>query len=207
MKKVLLAEDHDIVVRGIKNIFETEFCGMSLNPVSNSVQLMQRLRQTPYDLLILDLQLEDGAVLHLVTDIVSLYPALKILVFSGNAEEIYAQKLYNQGVKGYLSKHTGSTEIINAIHEVLNGKVYMSETFKQLLLTKSPRSAGPDPLDQLTSRELEVANLLQLGKRASEICLALNVQPSTIATYKKKVFEKLNISNIIELKEVFQHKG
>ena len=205
MKHVLFAEDHAIVVKGIRIMFETEIPGYELVTVITSVDLMKALKAGGYELLILDLQLEDGNVMHLITDIVKLYPQLKILVFSANPEEIYAQKLYHEGIIGYLSKQSSDAEIIHAISDALNGKVYISEKFKRHLFANPSQDIKVMPLQQLSSRELQVANLLQQGKRPSEICQELNLQSSTVATYKMKIFTKLNITNVIELKQLFMN--
>src|SRR5689334_14485941 len=130
MKKVLFAEDHSIVIRGMKILFETEFNTYGLDIVNNTSDLMNYLNKNVYNVAIVDLQLEDADTLHLITDIRNLYPDLNILIFSGNPEELYAQKLYNQGVKGYLSKQATDAEIIYALHQLFEGKTYMSETFK-----------------------------------------------------------------------------
>jgi DNA-binding NarL/FixJ family response regulator len=201
MKKVLFAEDHSIVIRGMKIIFETEFSDYTLDIVSNTVDLMTSVRKNKYSLAIVDLQLEDGDTLHLITDIRSLYPDLNILVFSGNPEELYAQKLYSKGVKGYLNKQTNDSEIIYALRQLLEGKTYMSENFKKFLLVRKDPTFE-NPFDKLSQREMEVLNLMIQGKRPSEICKELNLQASTVATYKAKLFAKLRITNVLELKQL-----
>lgn len=200
MKKVLLAEDHSIVIKGMTIIFETEFVDYDLNVVSNSSDLMNALKKEKFQLAIIDLQLEDGDTLHLVTDILRLYPELNILIFSGNPEELYAQKLYNKGVKGYLNKQTKDSEIIFALRQILDGKTYVSENFKRFLLRKD--EGAKNPFDKLSAREMEVLNLMLQGKRSLEICRELNLQKSTVATYKAKLFTKLQINNVLELKQL-----
>ncbi len=200
MKKVLFAEDHSIVIKGMTIIFETEFVDYDLNIVSNSSDLMNALKKDKYQLAIIDLQLEDGDTLHLVTDILRLYPDLNILIFSGNPEELYAQKLYNKGVKGYLNKQTKDSEIIFALRQILDGKTYVSENFKRFLLRKD--EGVKNPFDKLSPREMEVLNLMLQGKRSLEICRELNLQKSTVATYKTKLFTKLQINNVLELKQL-----
>lgn len=206
VKKALLAEDHGIVIKGIRIIFETEFPGCSLDIVSNAHDLMSSLRTGSYELLILDLRLEDGDVMHLVADIRKLYPTLLILIFSANPEEIFARQLYKEGVVGYLSKQMTDREIIAALNDVFEGKIYMSERFKQLLLI-SGGTAAVNPLTLLTQRELHVANLMQAGMRPSDICRELNLQSSTVSTYKQKIFTKLNVSNVLELKQLFNNNN
>ncbi len=203
MKKILLAEDHSIVIKGISILFEAEFRDCTLDVVKNTVSLMNALKNNSYQLIIVDLQLEDGDTLHLVTDILSLYPHLNILIFSGNAEEIYAQKLYKDGVKGYLSKQSDDSLVLEAIRTTMQGNIYISEKFKNALLTENRNPLQVNMLEKLTSREMDVANLMQQGMRPSEICRELNLQSSTVATYKMKIYSKLNITNVIELKQLF----
>jgi two-component system, NarL family, invasion response regulator UvrY len=203
MKKVLFAEDHSIVIRGMKMIFEREFKDCELEIVHNTTDLMNQLKSNEYELAIIDLHLEDGDTLHLISTILNLYNGLNVLIFSGNPEELYAQKLYKEGVKGYLSKQTSDDEIIFALKQLLEGKRYMSEGFKKFLLTKSDPSNN-NPFERLSQREMEVLNLMVKGKRPGEICQELNLQPSTVATYKLKLYAKLNVKNILELSQLMR---
>jgi DNA-binding NarL/FixJ family response regulator len=201
MKKVLFAEDHSIVIMGMNLIFQTEFSDYQLDIVSHTPDLMKAIKKDKYELAIIDLQLEDGDTFHLIADIRKLYPDLNVLVFSSHPEELYAQKLFNEGVKGYLNKQTKNTEIIHALRQLLEGKAYMSDNFKKFLLLKE----NPDfenPFETLSQREREVLNLLIKGKRSSQICKELNLQKSTVATYKAKLFSKLKVDNVLELKKL-----
>jgi DNA-binding NarL/FixJ family response regulator len=202
MEKVLLAEDHSIVIRGMKMIFETEFVSYQLDVTKSIAGLMRMLQANRYQLAIIDLQLEDGDTMHLITDIRRIYPELRILIFSANPEELYAQRLYRAGAKGYLHKQTEDKEIIVALRMILEGKTYVSEHYKNYLLSKDSKVRFDNPFEQLTLRELEVAHLLIKGKRSIDICKDLNIQPSTAATYKMKIFSKLKINNTLELKEL-----
>lgn len=204
MKKVLFAEDHSIVIRGMKMIFEREFKNYELEIVHNTTDLMNQLKNNEYELAIIDLHLEDGDTLHLITTILNLYSGLNVLIFSGNPEELYAQKLYKEGVKGYLSKQTSDDEIIFALKQLLEGKRYMSEGFKKFLLTKSDPN-NTNPFERLSQREMEVLNLMVKGKRPGEICQELNLQPSTVATYKLKLYAKLNVKNILEITQLMRN--
>jgi DNA-binding NarL/FixJ family response regulator len=203
MKKVLLAEDHSIVIKGMKMIFEAEFTDCQLEVTKTIAGLMRALQANQFHVAIIDLQLEDGDTMHLITDIHRIYPDLKILVFSANPEELYAQRLYQEGIKGYLHKQTEDKEIIHAIRLIMEGKTYVSEHFKNYLLAaKDHHHRYDNPFEKLTLREMEVAHLLIQGNRSIEICRELNIQPSTTATYKAKIFQKLGVKNTLQLKEL-----
>lgn len=204
-RKILLAEDHAIVRKGIKILFETEFKSYTLDVVKNSVDMIRHLKTDDYEMAIIDLQLEDGDTFRLVSELPKIYPQMIILVFSANPEELYAQRLYKAGIKGYLNKNADDEEIITAIRHTLNGHVYMSENFKSMIISNPFAKGKFNPLEKLSIRELEVANLLKIGKKTSDICNDLGMQSSTVATFKMKIFSKLNITNVIELKELFEN--
>lgn len=203
MKKVLIVEDHSIVIKGLKLIFEKEFVGYSPYVVSSMAEMMKALKNNDYYLAILDMQLEDGVSLNIIPDVIKLYPSLAILIFTGYPEEVYAQRLFSYGVKGYLNKNSEEREIIYALHTILAGKTYFSESYKNILLGKNENgySTG-NPFDLLSQRELETALLLLQGKRSSEICSELNIQPSTVTTYKIKIFTKLGVNNVVDLERL-----
>jgi DNA-binding NarL/FixJ family response regulator len=199
---VLLAEDHSIVIKGMRLIFETEFAGYQLEVAKSISCLTSMLKAEQYGIAIIDLQLEDGNTTNLIADILRGYPDLNILVFTANPEELYAQRLYRAGIKGYLNKQTEDREIIVALHLIMEGKTYVSEPFRNYLLSRSHNDKYDNPFQRLTIREMEVVYLLIQGKRPSEICRDLDIKPSTTATYKMKIFNKLNVNNTYELKEL-----
>ena len=203
MKKVLIVEDHSIVIKGLKIIFEKEFIGYSPDIVSSMAEMMKALKNNNYCLVVLDMQLEDGVSLNIIPDVMKLYPSLDILIFTGYPEEVYAQRLFSYGVKGYLNKNSEEKEIIYALHTILAGKTYFSENYKNILLGKNENGySTSNPFDLLSQRELETALLLLQGKRSSQICSELNIQPSTVTTYKIKIFTKLGVNNVVDLEKL-----
>ena len=203
MKKILIVEDHSIVIKGLKIIFEKEFVGYSPDIVSSMAEMMKAFKNNDYCLTILDMQLEDGVSLNIIPDVIKLYPSLAILIFTGYPEEVYAQRLFSYGVKGYLNKNSEEREIIYALHTILAGKTYFSENYKNILMGKNETGHSTDnPFDLLSQRELETALLLLQGKRSSEICSELNIQPSTVTTYKIKIFTKLGVNNVVDLERL-----
>ena len=203
MKKILIVEDHSIVIKGLKIIFEKEFVGYSPDIVSSMAEMMKAFKNNDYSLVILDMQLEDGVSLNIIPDVIKLYPSLAILIFTGYPEEVYAQRLFSYGVKGYLNKNSEEREIIYALHTILAGKTYFSENYKNILLGKNEnRHTSENPFDLLSQREMETALLMLQGKRSSEICSELNIQPSTVTTYKIKIFTKLGVNNVVDLEKL-----
>ena len=203
MKKVLLAEDHSIVLKGLLLIFEKEFPGYEVYTVNSLAGLMKTLQQESFCLAVIDMQLEDGLSLSLVPDILRLYPAMPLLMFTGFSEDVYAQRLFRYGVKGFLHKNSPESEIVYALQTVLAGKTYLSDYYRAWLQDRRENKPAQDnPFQQLSPRELETALLLLKGKRSSEICSALNIQPSTVTTHKIKIFTKLGVTNIVDLEKL-----
>ncbi|MES2772775.1 MAG: response regulator transcription factor [Bacteroidota bacterium] len=203
MQKVLLAEDHGIVIKAIQIIFETDFRNYTLATVRNSKDLLQAVQQEDYALVIIDLELEDGNIVPLIHELLTLNPGLPVLIFSGKPEELYAQPLYANGIMGYLSKQAGDTEVMEALRTALTGKLYVSEKMAAMMTNGPAKTSGTHPFENLSPQEMQVALLMQQGKKPSEICRELSLQSSTVATYKMKIFTKLNISNVIELNQIF----
>lgn len=201
MKKIFLAEDHPIVADAVSLIITSMFNDVKLQVAASCNEMMNGLKSGSYDLAILDLQLSDALSMHLIPEIIKLYPSLPILIFSANPEELYAQKLYRDGVKGFLSKYADRSEIEYAITRILSGNIYMSDNFKHFLLDKNSGSKSP-LFGTLSQRETEVAMLLLQGKRTSEIGQELNLRASTVATYKMKIFTKLKISSVVGLEQI-----
>lgn len=125
MKKILLAEDHDIVIKALKLIFENDFAEYRVDIVKRTDDLMNSLRENRYELLILDLELEDNHSLHLIGDIVNSNPDMHILIFSALAEHLSAEHLEGKRIKGYLNKQSNDEEIIYALKTVLAGRRYV----------------------------------------------------------------------------------
>ncbi len=135
MKKVLLAEDHSIVAKAIEIIFETEFQEYKLEIVRNTTSLIAAIKEERYSLVVINVQLEDGNIQQVITQLRACHADLPILIFSGHPERFFALELYKQGVKGYLWKNSDDKELIKALRTTLEGDIYISESYKQYLLS------------------------------------------------------------------------
>jgi len=208
-KRVIFAEDHNIVAGGMLRLFEREFQDYLLDHVTSGRGLFNALKANQYDYAIIDLTLEDGDTFHLIENILAIYPDLRIMIFTGNPEKIYASRLYSVGIRGFLNKLATDAEISNALHLFLQGKDYLSDEFKTYLLSKL--NPGTDiqlnPFELLTSRELDVVNQLLTGKKIGEVASELNLHSNTISTYKNRVFDKLGITNSLQLTELARNFG
>ena len=150
-------------------------------------------------MIILDVNMPGTDSFGLVGNIIALRPGANILMFSMNAEQVYAKKYLQLGAKGYVSKAASNEEIKCAMETVMNSKRYLSPTLLMILTEDAIGEKSNNPFDCLSPRELEIVMHLTRGESAAEICTALNLHPSTVGTHKARILEKLHCNNIIDI--------
>lgn len=202
MKRFLLVDDHNVVRSGIKGLLIELFKPSEIFEASDGETAVENLKRYRYDLIMMDIQMPRTDTLGLMEYIHIKYPDAKVLVFSMSAETIYARRFLKAGAKGFLSKDAPLEEIKKAISLVLNNRKYISDTLATLLAEESITDKPNNPFNQLSPREFEIVSLLLSGQTISEISKVLNLQVSTIGTHKSRLFDKLKVSNILELKDL-----
>jgi len=150
----------------------------------------------------LDIQMPNTDSLALMKYIHENYPETKVLIFSMSAENIYAKRFMKDGAFGFISKEAPLDEITRAINIILNNRKYISETLIDKLAEDSLSGNPVNPFDRLSPKEFEIASLLLSGKTLSDISHSLNIHTSTAGTHKARLFEKLEVNNILELSEL-----
>ena len=141
----------------------------------------------------------------MVDDLRELQKEVKILIFSAHEEEIYAFRYIQAGANGYLNKLSDSETIIKAVKTVLEkGKFISNDILNKFIAFSQHRRESSNPLEGLTHREFEIAELLARGFGNLEIANELDIKMTTVSTHKLNIFKKLHITNIIELSEMFK---
>lgn len=202
MKNFLLIDDHEIVRSGVKNVLLQLFNPCTIYEASDEKEALVALKEREYNLIILDVQMPDTDTLGLLEYIVVRFPSTKVLIFSMSAENLYAKRFLGAGAMGFVSKSTGLTELKKAIEVVLNNRRYISSELANQLANEIGDNRFTNPFQKLTSKELEVCTRLITGKSVTDIAKLLNISTSTVGTHKARVFEKLNVGNIVELIEI-----
>jgi len=202
MKKFLLVDDHMVVRSGIKMLLSDIYKTSEIHEAMNGETAITKLKEAKYDLVMLDIQMPNTDTLGLMEYIHNTYPDAKVLMFSMSAENIYAKRFMKAGAYGFISKESPLEEITSAIHVILSGKKYISETLAEKLAEDSFSGKSSNPFNELSPREFEIVTLLLEGKTVTDVSHALNIQTSTVGTHKARLFEKLGVSNILELKEL-----
>jgi two-component system, NarL family, invasion response regulator UvrY len=203
METILLADDHEIVRRGTKLIIESFPRKYNFIEAATSAEVIRVLSRQPVDYAILDMFLEDGNVFTSIPQMPEYCRQTKVLVYSMNAEKIYARRLIQKGVRGFVAKKASIEELAIAIRTLLNGEIYLSPELKKTLFSSAKDDFPGNPIDLLSDRELEVVEYVTMGMGAKEIANKMNLDITTISTYRRRAFEKLDVDNVIELKDKF----
>lgn len=199
----ITADDHSVVTKSLCFILKELYQDAKVYEFNCISDVIKKLHTTAIDLLLLDITFPNGNTLNIISVLKTIQPKLKILIFSGLDEDIYAVRSINAGANGYLSKLSNEDEIKSAIIEVMNFRKYLSRNIQEKIMDNYIFRKPSNPIEQLTNRELEITGLIVEGYKSTEIATALNIQKSTVSTYKNRIYEKLNVDNLPDLIKMF----
>ena len=197
-----MVDDHYIVSVGLRMLIQRRINGINLEACDTFEKFrghfMQRLDD--FDLVILDLKMPgNDNPISFLEDLINNHNNLNILIFSMYPEDLFAQKLYKLGIKAYVNKHSDDTIILSAIERALSGEHYFSNTYKNWLAEYSLSGNKNSILDSLSPREVDVLLLILEGYGSKEIGEKMHLHISSITTYKRRIFDKYRVNNVIEL--------
>jgi DNA-binding NarL/FixJ family response regulator len=191
MIRVLITDDHPVVRKGIKQIFDECPDIIVVDEAKDGSELISKLFKTDIDVLLLDISLPGRSGLDLIKDVKEIKPGLAILILSISPEELYAVRALKLGASGYISKAGLPDELISAVRLVACGDKYISTELSETL-AKNESANYYFPLHQkLSERELEVLCMIAEGKKVGDIALQLCLSIKTISTYRERILEKL----------------
>lgn len=196
---VLICDDHSIVRLGIKSVIKNTLVVNYVDEASCEQEIISNIKSQYYDLIILDINIPGVDFASMMEWLKVTAPKSPILVFSTHTEDIYGRRSFQLGAKGFLPKTASNNEVAAAIKKIVEGGIYISEILEQMLSSPQELISAQTPFDKLSSRELEIALLINKGQSLPEICSTLNIQYSTANTYKRRIFEKLNVYNSLAL--------
>ncbi|AZA76254.1 DNA-binding response regulator [Chryseobacterium sp. G0186] len=198
-ERILIADDHYVVRAGTALVLESAFPDLKIDFAENYEQVKKMLGGQQYDLLILDIDMPGTQYKKMIPEVKDIQENIKILVFSGYDKDVAIQYI-REGAEGYLNKQSSEEEIKNAVKTILEkGYFYPAELIG--LIIQNQRN---NPAEKLSSREYEIFKLLADGNGNLEIANRLSIQMSTVSTYKKRIFQKLEVGNIAELIKVYE---
>jgi DNA-binding NarL/FixJ family response regulator len=203
-KKILIVDDHLVVRNGVAMVLEKQIEDVVISNAENFFEAIVLLKEDSFDLIILDINIPGGKSTGMITDLRAIQPSVKILVFSAHEEEQYAIKYISAGANGYLNKLCSEEKIMFAINSIFESSTYISAELVSKLVEAKGSKKTINPLEVLSKRELQIAQLLINGNGNLEISNMLDIHMSTVSTYKARVFEKLKISNLVELINLYK---
>jgi two-component system, NarL family, response regulator, fimbrial Z protein, FimZ len=199
MIKVCLADNYPVVHFGVKAYFKDNIdIGIVAN-VGNFSMVKDVLNTKDINVLIMDLDLNGLSSIYDIKKLLKEYPKTKIIIFSILAEKMYAPNAIKVGVSGYIHKTEKLETLGNAILKVSKGEVIMNDAIKKSIALISKQHKSERLYRKLSTREIEVLRYLSDGKKNNEIAEILKLNEKTISTYKLRLLQKLNVTNLVDL--------
>jgi two-component system invasion response regulator UvrY len=199
MLRILIADDHTVVRKGLRQILLDEFPTAVIKEVADAEELVMKVMTEKWDVVVSDLSMPGRSGLDALQQIKLSFPDLPVLILSIHPEEQYALRALKAGASGYLSKDTAPDELVKAVQKVLLGKKYISQSIAEKLA--STFSANPDlnAHEKLSDREFDVMKLLANGKSVSDIAEMLSLSVTTVSTYRARVMSKMDLRSNSDL--------
>ena len=204
---MLLVDDHTILRSGLRRILEEEFAGAVVGEAGNAEEALARLRQEPWDLLVLDISLPGRSGLDLLPEVKELHPRLPVLVLSMYGEQQFAVRALKAGASAYLTKERASEELIRAIRTVLAGRRYIGESLAEKLAAHVAHDQERPPHERLSAREFEVFRRIAAAKGITEIAEELGLSVKTVSTYRTRILDKMGLASNAELMQYAIRQG
>jgi two-component system, NarL family, invasion response regulator UvrY len=205
MLRILVADDHSVVRRGLRQILETQPDIKVTAEAGTGSEAVAQAREQAFDVVVLDITMSGRSGLEVLRELKLANPAQRVLMLSMHPEDRYAIRVLRAGASGYLTKETAPEELVNAVRKVAGGGKYVSPGMAERLAEEIGASSDKPPHELLSDREFEIMRLLATGKTVSEIAAQLCIAVNTVSTYRVRVLRKLDLSNNAELMRYALH--
>jgi len=197
--RVLIADDHEVVRKGIKTILSETRDLKLIGEAENGNQVLKLIRELDVDVVVMDYDMPEKSGLDTLMEMRVQFPKLPVIILSIFPEDHYGTRFLKAGASGYIGKASASDKLVEAIRVVARGGRYISPNLADKLVSELNKDSDKLPHETLTDREFQVFHLLVSGKKlkviAGELCLSIN----TVSTYKSRIFEKMGMENIADL--------
>ncbi len=197
--RILVIDDHEVVRRGVKQILEENFLLVEVGEADSGEKGIAAVRQEPWDLVILDINLPDQSGLEVLGELHGTWPGLPLMVLSLHPEEQYAVRVFRAGAMAYLTKQTAPEELAMAVKQVLSGRRYVTASLGEHLAGSLSKSSAGPAHSGLSERELEVLVLIVQGQSLKNIAQSLTLSVKTVSTYRGRLRDKLQLTTTAEL--------
>ena len=207
MLNILIADDHSIFRRGLKDLLSDGLGAVTIGECSNAFDLLQLLKQKKWDVVILDIGMPGTTGTDALIQVKRHRPSLPVIMLSMHPEDQYAVRMFKAGANAYLTKASAPEELVVAIKKVLDGGNYVSASLGEKLVHLFHRGEEQPAHELLSDREFEVMRLLSSGRTVSQIAETMNLGTTTVSTYRARILEKLHLKNNAELMRYAVQQG
>ena len=196
--RILLADDHAVVRQGFRAMLAQQPDITIVGEAGNGREVMALAEKTKPDLIVMDVAMPELNGIEATRRLTAIMPDIRILALSMHKDSVYVREMLKAGAKGYLLKDSGESDLLDAVRTLARGGEYISPSVQEALISAT-RSGAATPLDQLTSREREVLQLIAEGKTNKEVAAVLKISPFTVDAHRGRIMEKLKVHNVNEL--------
>jgi len=195
--RILVVDDHELVRVGVAQLIRRQPSWEVVGEAGDASSAIQLARDTNPNLALIDLRLNSGDDLDLIKQLKAAFPEVRSLVASMQDERLYAERALRAGARGYISKQEPAQQLLVAIRQVLDGKVYLSPEMTEIMLSRAAAGINVErpSIELLSDREIEVFERLGRGKSVKEIATELHLSPKTIEYHRQRIKEKLQVSS------------
>ena len=199
MIRILIADDHPVVRRGLKQILLENYPTASIGEAGDAEHLIEQVINQDWDIVICDMNMPGRSGFDALQQIKELSPKLPVLIMSMYPEDQYAIRVLKAGASGYLGKESIDDDLIKAVETVRLGKRFITPSIAEKLADALEKDSTQLPHEGLSNREFDVFKLLTGGKSITEIATQLSLSPTTVSTYRSRIMSKMNLHSIAEL--------
>jgi len=197
--KVLVADDHPVVRKGLKEILEEEADMKVADEARNAQEVLDLIRKHKYDVVVLDVDMPGRSGLDALKELKAQQPRLPVLMLSVHSEEQFAVRAIKTGAAGYLTKETAADELVKAVRKAFQGGKYICPSVAEMLVSEI-NGRGTKALHKvLSNREYDVLRMIAAGKTVSEIASEIALSVKTVSTYRARLLQKMGMKTNAEL--------
>ncbi len=208
MIKIMLVDDHRLVRAGLKRVLQEVPDMEVIAEASSGEEALDLLRSQTPDVVLMDINMPGIGGLEATRRLLQKLPAARVIVVSMHLEEPYPSRMLAAGAAGYISKDSAADEVVAAIRRVHTGGHYVAaDVAGNLAASLVKGNNGGSPFEQLSQRETQVMLMVTKGYSTQEISDRLHLSPKTVSTYRYRLFEKLNVTNDVELTRMAMRYG
>jgi DNA-binding NarL/FixJ family response regulator len=200
MKRIVIADHHPVTRKGIACMLKKKDNFSIVGKANNGDELFKNLEKYAPDILIMEIDMPQINGINALRAIKAEYPDTRVLIFSTHPEEIYALRSIKSGAAGYVPKTASGKVFLKALKQIAKGGIFLNEELTSTFTSRNVGEASAiSRYKKLSSREIEVLNLLSSGKRNKDIANALQINEKTVSTYKTRLLKKLKVDNLADL--------